>query len=152
MHNYGETSKTAIQSRLINSRFTGNLQHWYGCILKSGQIHLTRPLNPRWRYSTQGDFKTLLISTFSDFAIKFPYYVWLLMFCFFSMWVFLHEHSRITELQGKGEGISSTPHSYFHPLYRHLDISRAIIAENSPLHIASSRTRTGNLCFPSASR
>ena len=71
---------------------------------------------------------------------------------FFSMWVFFHERSRITGLQGKGEGISLTPHYHFHPLHRHLDISRAITAESSPLHIAISRTRTGNLWFPSASR
>ena len=71
---------------------------------------------------------------------------------FFSMWVFFHEHSRIAGLQGKGEGISLTPHYHFHPLHRHLDISRAITAESSPLHIAGSRTRTGNLWFPSASR
>ena len=70
----------------------------------------------------------------------------------FSILVFFHEHSRITGLQGKGEGISLTPHYHFHPLHRHLDISRAITAESSPLHIASSRTRTGNLGFPSASR
>ena len=37
------------------------------------------------------------------------------------------------------------------PVHRHLDISRVITAESSPLHIASSRTRTGNLWFPSAS-
>ena len=66
---------------------------------------------------------------------------------FFSMWVFFHEHSRITGLEGKGEGVSLTPHYHFDPLHRHLDISRAITAESSPLHIASSRTRTG---FPSA--
>ena len=64
---------------------------------------------------------------------------------FFSIWVFFHDHSRITGLQGKGEGISLTPHYHFHPLHRHLDISRAITAESSPLHIASSRTRPGNL-------
>ena len=71
-------------------------------------------------------------------------------FCFFSIWVFFHDHSRITGLQGEGEGISLTPHYHFHPLHRHLDISRAITAESSPLHIASSRTRTWNLWFPSA--
>ena len=71
---------------------------------------------------------------------------------FFSSWVFFHNHSRTTALQGKGEGISLTPHYHFHPLHRHLDISRAITAESSPLHIGSSRTRTGNLWFPSASR
>ena len=74
-------------------------------------------------------------------------------FCFFfSVWVFFYDHSRITEQQGKGEGISLTPQYHFHPLHRHSDISRAIAAESSPLHVASSRTRTGNLWFLSASR
>ena len=74
------------------------------------------------------------------------------IFFFFSIWVFCHDHSRITRLQGKGEGISSTPHYHFHPLHRYLDISRAITAKSSPLHIGSNRTRTGNLWFPRASR
>ena len=72
-------------------------------------------------------------------------------FFFFSIWVFFHEHSRITGLQGKGEGFSLTPQYHFHPLYRHLDISQVITAESSPLYIASSRTRTWNLWFRSAS-
>ena len=67
-------------------------------------------------------------------------------FFFFSVWVFFHEHSQITGLQGKGEGIFLTRHYHFHPLHRHFDIiSQAITAESSPLHIASGRTRTGNL-------
>ena len=70
----------------------------------------------------------------------------------FFIWVFFHNHSRITGLQGKEEGISLIRRYYFHPLHRHLDISWAITAEGSPLHIGSSRTRTGNLWFPSASR
>ena len=70
---------------------------------------------------------------------------------FFSIWVFFHNYSRITGLQGKEEGISLTPHYHFHLLNRHLDISRLITAESSPLHIGSSQTRTGNLWFPSAS-
>ena len=74
--------------------------------------------------------------------------VWL----FFSIWVFFHEHSRITGLQGKGEGISLSPHYYFHSLYKHLGIGRVITAEGSPLRMASSQTRTGNLWFLSASR
>ena len=73
-------------------------------------------------------------------------------FFFFSIWVFFHEHSRFTGQQGKGEGIYLTPLYHFHPLHRHLDISRAITAESSPLHIAGSRSRTGNLWFPSSSR
>ena len=73
-------------------------------------------------------------------------------FFFFSIWVLFHEHSRFTGQQGKGEGIYLTPLYHFHPLHRHLDISRAITAESSPLHIAGSRTRTGNLWLPSASR
>ena len=55
-------------------------------------------------------------------------------FDFFSIWVFFYEHSRITGLPGKGEGIFLSPHYHFHPLYRHLEISRAIIADGSPLH------------------
>ena len=69
----------------------------------------------------------------------------------FSIWVFFHEHSRFAGQQGKGEGIFLTPLYHFHPLHRHLDISRAITAESSPLHIAGSRTQTGNLWLPSAS-
>ena len=64
-----------------------------------------------------------------------------IFFCF-SIWIFIHDHSRTTGLQGKGDGISLTPHYHFHPLHRHLDISRVITAESSPLHIGSSRTRT----------
>ena len=30
---------------------------------------------------------------------------------------FFHDHSRITGLQGKGTGISVTPHYHFHPLH-----------------------------------
>ena len=59
--------------------------------------------------------------------------------CFFSIWVFFHNQSQITGLQGKGEGISVTPH--YHPFHRHLDISRTITADSSPLHIGSSRTK-----------
>ena len=53
---------------------------------------------------------------------------------------FFHNHSRTTELQGKGGDISLTPHYHFHPLHRHLDISWTITAGSSPLHIGSSRT------------
>ena len=71
---------------------------------------------------------------------------------FFSIWGLFHEYSRITGLQGMGEGIPLTPHYHLHSLHRHSDISRAITAESSPLRIASSRTRFGNLWFPSTSR
>ena len=63
---------------------------------------------------------------------------------FFSIWVFFHNHSQITGLQLKGEDISLTPNYHFHSLDRHLDISRAITAKSSPLHIGSSWTRTRN--------
>ena len=48
---------------------------------------------------------------------------------------FLSSTSRFTRQQGKGEGIYLTPLYHFHPLHRHLDISREITAESSPLHI-----------------
>ena len=68
---------------------------------------------------------------------------------FFSIWVFFHEHSRITGLQEKRESISFNYHFHFHPLHRHLDIIQAITAESSPLHIASSQARTSyfQLCI-----
>ena len=73
-------------------------------------------------------------------------------FKFFSVWVFFHSHSRIIGLQEKGEDTSLTPHYHFHPLQKHLNISRVVTAESSPLHIGSSSwTRTGNLWFPSES-
>ena len=61
-------------------------------------------------------------------------------------------NKRITGLWGKGEDIFLTPHYHFHTLHRHLDISRAITAESSPLYIGSRRTGTGKLLFPNASR
>ena len=64
---------------------------------------------------------------------------------FFSIWAFLHEHSQITEKQGKGEANILNPLNPLHPLHRHLEIIRAIAAESSPLDISSSRTRTGSL-------
>ena len=72
--------------------------------------------------------------------------------CFFFYLGFLSRTFTNHRTAGEGEGISLTPHYHFHPLHRHLDISRAITAESSPLHIASSRIQTGNLWFPSASR
>ena len=54
-------------------------------------------------------------------------------FFFFSICVFFHEHSRFTGQQGKGEAISLNPLYNFHWLHRHLDISRAITGESSPL-------------------
>ena len=72
-------------------------------------------------------------------------------FLFISIWIFFHEHSQITGLQGKGGGICLIPGYHFHPLHRHLDISWALTAEGSPLHIVSSQTRTENLWLPSAS-
>ena len=63
------------------------------------------------------------------------------LFLFFSIWVFFHNDSWITGLQGKGEGIASQT----------LDISQAITAESSPLHIGSSRTWIGILWFLSTS-
>ena len=92
----------------------------------------------------------LFLSLFFIIVINFIIYLFFFFFLFFLIWVFFDKHSRITELKKKGEGISLTPHYYFHPLHRHLDISRVITAESSPVHIASSRTRTRNLWFPSA--
>ena len=60
---------------------------------------------------------------------------------FFFYLGFFQEHSRFTGQQGKGEGIYLTPLYHFHPLHRHLDISRAITAESYCSYC--SRTDTG---------
>ena len=65
---------------------------------------------------------------------------------------FLSRTFTIHRTAGEGEAISLNPLHYFHSLHRHLDISQVITAESSPLHLAGSRTGTGNLWFPSASR
>ena len=57
-----------------------------------------------------------------------------LFFFFFFCRVFLHEHSLFTEQQGKAEAISLTPLYHFHPLHRHLDISRVISAVISAVY------------------
>ena len=83
--------------------------------------------------------------------IALSLYIYLYIDIFFYVGFLSHTFT-ITGQQGKGEAIYSTPLYHFHPLHRHLDIGRAISAESSHLHIGSSRTRTGNLWFPSASR
>ena len=101
-------------------------------------------------------------SSFNHFS-PVLHFIWRPIICFveqnkllFFGGFFLSEFSftNIHDLQGsrgRGEAISLIPLYHFHPLQRHLDISRAITAESSTLYIACSRTRTGNLWFPSAS-
>ena len=71
--------------------------------------------------------------------------------CIFVYLGFLSRPFTNHRTEWKGKGISLTPDQHFHPRHRHLDISRAISAESSPLHIASSRTRNGNIWFLSTS-
>ena len=93
---------------------------------------------------------------FNNFFTKFEgskRYFWCLnvLPLFFSTSVFIHDHSQSTGMQGKGKGISLTPHYNFHLLCRNLRISREITEESSPLHIGSSQTQTRNFCFQSKS-
>ena len=60
--------------------------------------------------------------------------------------------TNIHDLQDSWGRRRVTPPYNFHLLHRRLDISWAITAESSSLHIARNRTRTGNLWFLSASR
>ena len=78
------------------------------------------------------------------FTFNFP-------FKFFSIWVFFHDDSRFRGQQGKGKAMSLTPLYHFHPLHRHLDISREVTTKISLQHIGSSRTWTGHLWLQSAS-
>ena len=87
-----------------------------------------------------------LLNEKSDLLSEFMTANWIEIF-FFSILVFLHEHSRFTGRQGKEKAISLSPLYHFQPLHRHLDFSRSFTAEISPLHRASSRTRTGNIFY-----
>ena len=94
----------------------------------------------------------MIISTTGEWALKKNSATFVFLHCdinqcnrsneisFFSTCVFFHNHSWIKGPQEKGEGISLTPHYLFHLLHRHLIISRAITAENSPLRRGSNRT------------
>ena len=50
-------------------------------------------------------------------------------------------------MAGEGGGYSVTPVYHFDPPYRHLEISQAITAESSPLHVTGDGPWTGNSCF-----
>ena len=105
--------------------------------------------------------KQVILDQISQSKLTFRAYIWftqgriqnpveqLRLRFFFSIWVCFCGHSRFTGQQGKGETISLTPLYHFQPFQRHLDINRPITAESSPLHTASSRTRTRNLWFSS---
>ena len=71
---------------------------------------------------------------------------------FLSILVFFHKYSPFTGQQRKREAISLTPLYRFYPIHRHLVIRQTIVAESSPLQIASNHFRTRNLQFPNASR
>ena len=65
----------------------------------------------------------------------------------FSIWVFFHNHLRITRLWERGEGISLTLQYHFHPLHRLLDITQVITPENSPLHKVAAEKKTETFGF-----
>ena len=98
-----------------------------------------------------------LISSMADLCLLEKAFVtsftWLTAsssFFFLSGFSFTNNHDS-QESRGRGRLISVIPFYHFHPLHRHLDISQAITADSSPLHIVSSRSQTGNLWFPYAS-
>ena len=66
---------------------------------------------------------------------------------FFSIWVFFHDHSRITGQQENGEGISLTRHYHYHAFHRHLEISRDITAESSLPHMVAAGLESGTFGF-----
>ena len=131
-------------------------------------MFFTKVMRIHWnRAEQQACFgKTLLFLLFSARTITRRYDLcviihalhmkWLRQFSgnyfFFFYLGFLSRTFMIHRIAGEGEAISLTPLYHLHLLHRHLDISPAITAESSPLHIASSWTRTENFCFPSAGR
>ena len=76
-------------------------------------------------------FVAFILSCFLNFKIAFKGSPSICSWSFFHIWAFFHEHSRFTGRQEKGEAISLSPLYHFHPLHKHWDISRAIIAQSS---------------------
>ena len=73
--------------------------------------------------------------------------------CFFNWFSFTNiRESQDCRGRRKGEAISFYLLCHFHPLLRHLDITRAITAESSRLHITSDPALAGNPFFLSSSR
>ena len=109
----------------------------------SSPFHLTWPNSFDISVNGDGDLSTLCRSCGFNYQLRVQkrslarvFWLWHLLVNLYSF--FFHEHSRFTGQQKKGKGISLTPHYHFHPLHRHLNISRAITVESLPLHIASS--------------
>ena len=76
---------------------------------------------------------------------------WLYAVCNFLFYLgFLSRTFTIQKTSGERRGYLFRLSLPLPPLHKHLDISRAITSGSSPLRIACSRTRTGNLWFPSA--
>ena len=82
------------------------------------------------------------------------------LICIINMYIYIYIYIYILiyinniysqDSKERGEAMSLTPLYQFHPFQIHFDNSQRIAAERSPLHLASSRTRTRNLWFPSAS-
>ena len=102
--------------------------------------------------------KTKLIKKFVQLSIYLYRYLYLIsniciyihIYMYIYIYIYIYilsgQRPRITNHRTAGEGGGHfslpTPHYHFHPPHRHLDISRTITAESSPLHITSSRTQT----------
>ena len=69
---------------------------------------------------------------------------------FFFVWVFFHEHSQFTVLQGNRLSLVLLPTTSAH--FTDIVISRTIAAESSFQHIASTWNRAGKLWFLSVGR
>ena len=78
------------------------------------------------------------------------------LFFFFFIYLFYldflsHNIHDLQDSRGRGRPFF-VPLYHFHPLHKHWHVSWTITTENSPLHIANGRTRTGNLWFPIVNR
>ena len=106
-----------------------NIQHnfWSSCYAAKGNAIALQEILP---ISTCNLLQLLVLQITSFIPVL--QLIFLQNFSFIYL-AFSYENSRITGLQGKGEGISLTLHYHLHPLHRHLDISRTNTAESSHL-------------------
>ena len=125
--------------------------HKYQSLLKQSfkhsSVHMPS-LNLAHTLSFKPRFRMFIIDGYDRKSKRLLFLFFFFCLGFFSLPFMNHR----TAEEGGGHFFYSSLPYHFHPLDRHLDINRAISAESSSLHIASSWTRTRNLWFPSASR
>ena len=94
---------------MLSQSFNGNIKN---------QTHLQRSFLSTSKFSERYKFNNFYLGIKINTLLFIPY-INDLHKSFFSIWVFFHNHSRTTGLQGKEESISSLPLPHASQTFRH---------------------------------